>query len=148
MSSSRLASNEVIGKSLESRRFSATLVGSFALVALLLASVGIYGVLAYLVSQRRQEIGLRMALGAQPVDIRRLILGQGMRLTLLGVLIGAIGAALAARLIASLLFGVHPTDPLVFTAVPLILGVVALLASYIPARRAMQVDPMIAIRSE
>ena len=140
--------NAVIGRSLESRRFSATLVGSFALVALLLASVGIYGVLAYLVNQRRQEIGLRMALGARPVDIRRLILGQGLRLTLMGVVIGTITAALAARLISSLLFGVHPLDPLVFTGVPVSLGLVALLASYLPARRAMQVDPMIAIRSE
>jgi putative ABC transport system permease protein len=140
--------NEVIGRSLESRRFSATLVGTFALVALLLASVGIYGVLAYLVSQRRQEIGLRMALGAQPADIRRLVLGQGIRLTVIGVIIGAIGAAIAARLISSLLFGVHPTDPAVFTIVPLILASVALFASYIPARRAMRVDPLIAIRME
>ncbi|HYL92700.1 MAG TPA: ABC transporter permease [Alphaproteobacteria bacterium] len=140
--------NEIIDGSLASRRFSAELVGVFAALALLLASVGIYGLLAYMVGQRKHEIGVRMALGARPSVIGRMILGRGAMLAGAGVLAGLILAGLAAPLIATLLYGVHPIDPMVFLSVPLILMLVAVLASYIPALRAARVDPMVALRTD
>jgi putative ABC transport system permease protein len=140
--------SEVIDKSLAARRFSAELVGVFAVLALLLASVGIYGLLAYSVSQRSHEIGVRMALGAKPSAIGTMILSRAALLAGAGALVGLIFSAIIARpLIATLLYGVHPVDPMVFLAVPLILMVVALLASYIPARRASRVNPIIALRN-
>jgi len=138
--------NEVIDRSLASRRFSADLVGGFAGLALLLASIGIYGLLAYIVGQRSREIGLRMALGAQRADIVKLILGRGVVLASLGILAGVLFSASTASMMASLLYGVRPHDPAVFLAVPVLLLAVAILASYIPARRATKVDPMIALR--
>jgi putative ABC transport system permease protein len=138
--------NEVIDSSLASRRFSAELVGVFAVVALLLASVGIYGLLAYMVGQRAHEIGLRMALGAMPATIGKMIVSRGVGLTGIGVGIGLLFSGTMAPLISSLLYGVRPLDPQVFLAVPLILMVVALLASYIPARRAASVNPIVALR--
>jgi predicted permease len=138
--------NEVIDGSLASRRFSAELVGVFAIVALLLASVGIYGLLAYLVGQRSQEIGVRIALGAQRSDILRLILTQGALLAGVGVCVGLTLAAVTAPLIAALLYGIHAIDPIVFLAVPLILLVVSFAASYIPARRAAKISPIVALR--
>jgi putative ABC transport system permease protein len=138
--------NEVIDGSLASRRFSAQLVGVFALVALLLAAVGIYGLLAYMVGQRSHEIGVRMALGAMPSTIGRMILSRGAGLAGIGVGIGLFLSAIMAPLISSLLYGVRPIDPEVFLAVPLILMVVALLASYVPARRAARVNPIVALR--
>jgi predicted permease len=138
--------NEVIDASLAPRRFSAQLVGVFAGLALLLASIGIYGLLAYMVGQRSREIGVRMALGARPVDILKLILGTGALLAGTGIVTGVIFAACAAPMITALLYGVHPIDPAVFITVPLLLLSVALMASYIPARRAAKVDPIVALR--
>jgi putative ABC transport system permease protein len=138
--------NEVIDGSLASRRFSAEVVGVFAVVALLLASVGIYGLLAYMVGQRSHEIGVRMALGARPSTIGKMIVNCGVGLTGIGLAIGLLLSGIMARLISSLLYGVRPIDPEVFLAVPLILMVVALLASYIPARRAAKVNPIVALR--
>ena len=138
--------NEVIDGSLASRRFSAELVGVFAVVALLLASVGIYGLLAYMVGQRTHEIGVRMALGAMPSTIGKMIVSRGAGLAGIGVGIGLILSGIMAPLISSLLYGVRPIDPEVFLAVPLILMVVVLLASYIPARRAARVNPIVALR--
>lgn len=138
--------NEVIDGSLASRRFSAELVGVFAVVALLLASVGIYGLLAYMVGQRAHEIGVRMALGATPSTIGKMIVSRGAGLAGIGVVVGLILSGIMAPLISSLLYGVRPIDPEVFIAVPLILMVVVLLASYIPARRAATVSPIVALR--
>jgi putative ABC transport system permease protein len=137
--------NEIIDGSLASRRFSAELVGVFAVVALLLASVGIYGLLAYMVGQRAHEIGVRMALGAMPSTIGKMIVSRGAGLAGIGVGIGLLLSGIMAPLISSLLYGVRPLDPEVFLAVPLILMVVALLASYIPARRAARVNPIVAL---
>jgi predicted permease len=138
--------NEVIDRSLASRRFSADLVIGFAGLALVLASVGIYGLLAYMVGQRAREIGLRMALGATRADIRKLFLQKGVVLAGAGVIAGVLFSASTATIMASLLYGVRPRDPIVFLVAPFLLLAVALLASYIPARRATKVDPMVALR--
>jgi putative ABC transport system permease protein len=139
--------SEVYSASLGSRRFNVVLVGFFAITALLLATAGVFGVMAYAVSRRTREIGVRVALGAHPGDALRMILGQGLRTVLVGVVFG-IGAALTlTRTVASLLFGVTPTDPVTFGSVTLLLVAAALLACYIPARRATKVDPVVALRS-
>ncbi|MGH9584247.1 MAG: FtsX-like permease family protein, partial [Bryobacteraceae bacterium] len=137
-----------MGGWLADRRFLLLLVGLFAAAALALAAVGIYGVVAFSVTRRTQEIGIRMALGAERRDVLRLVVGEGARMAAGGVVIG-IGASLAiTRLLSSLLFGISATDPLTFAAVAVLLSLVALAASYIPARRAMKVDPMTALRYE
>jgi len=138
----------LLSDSVSPRRFSAVLIGIFAALALLLAAVGIYGVMSYTVSQRTQEIGVRMALGAQMGNVRRMILGQTLKLTLIGVGLGLAGAFGVARFLASLVFGVGTYDTVTFLGVALLLIVVALAASYIPARRAMRVDPIVALRYE
>ena len=138
----------LISDSVSPRRFSAVLVGIFAALALLLAAIGIYGVMSYAVSQRRQEIGLRMALGAQLTSVRGMILGQTLKLTLIGVGLGLAGAFVLARFLASLLFGIGTYDPVTFLGVAFLQIAVALAASYIPARRAMRVDPIVALRYE
>jgi putative ABC transport system permease protein len=137
-----------LGDSVGPRRLSMLLVATFAVFAALLAAVGIYGVVAYSVSQRTQEIGIRMALGAQAGDVLRLILGQGVLLTGIGLAVGLGGALVVTRFLESLLFRVSATDPWVFTGLGAGLAVVAFLASYLPARRATHVDPMVALRSE
>jgi len=137
--------NDLMDASIAPRRFSAELVGVFAAVAMLLSSIGIYGLLAYMVGQRSREIGIRVALGAQRPDILKLILGKGLSLAGTGIAIGLILSAISAPMIAGLLYGVHPIDVIVFVTVPLILLVVAFLATYIPARRATIVDPIIAL---
>ncbi len=129
-------------------RLNLTLLVVFACLALVLAGVGIYGVMAYLVSQGTQEIGIRMALGAQRANIRALVVRQAMMLALAGVVAGLAGAFAVTRLMASLLFGVSATDAATFSVISLLLVGVALLASYIPAQRATRVDPMIALRYE
>src|SRR5580704_2627833 len=136
---------DVMDDSIAPRRFSAELVGVFAAVAMLLSSIGIYGLLAYMVGQRSREIGIRVALGAQRPDILKLILGKGLLLAATGIAIGLILSAISAPAIAGLLYGVHPIDVIVFVTVPLVLLLVAFLATYIPARRATMVDPMIAL---
>ena len=139
---------EVVARSISSQRFSLVLLGAFAGLALLLASIGIYGVLSYLVGQRTQEIGVRMALGAQRFDVLRMILQDGARMTLVGVVIGVAAALGLTQLMSSMLFGVKPTDPITFIGVAVILCCIALFSCYLPARRAMKVDPMVALRYE
>ena len=140
--------DQLLGASMARRRFALALMGIFAALALFLAAMGIYGLMAYAVSQRTQELGLRIALGAQPRDIALLTIRPGIMLTFLGLAIGLAGAAILTRWMASLLFGVSPTDVLTFVGVPVILGAVALAACYVPTRRAMKVDPIVALRYE
>ncbi|HKV27624.1 MAG TPA: ABC transporter permease [Candidatus Acidoferrales bacterium] len=140
--------NEVISNSLAARRFSMQILGFFAALALLLSSVGIYGVVSYLVGRRSHEIGIRLALGAQRSDILRLILGHGARMAVAGIAIGLVAAFGLTRLMAGMLFGVGATDPVTFIGVSVLLIAVALAACYIPARRAMRVDPIVALRYE
>jgi len=140
--------DEVIGRSIAERRFTMLLLATFACVAVMLAAIGVYGVLAYLVSQRTQEIGVRLAIGAAPTDVVRLFLREGVALALVGLLVGLGGAAAAGRLLAVLLFGVSARDPLTFASVAAALALVAVLASYLPARRAARVDPMTALRED
>jgi ABC-type antimicrobial peptide transport system permease subunit len=139
---------EVVASSIASQRFSLILLGGFAGLALLLAGIGIYGVLSYLVGQRTREIGVRMALGAQRLDVLRMVLGDGARMTMVGAAIGLVAALALTRLMASMLFGVRPTDPVTFAAVAVLLCGIALFACYLPARRAAKVDPMVALRYE
>ena len=140
--------DQVFSSSLDQRRFSLVIFGFFGTTALLLAAMGIYGVTAYTVAQRTQEIGIRIALGAQMRDVLSLMLRKAMSLVLIGAIIGLAGAYAVTRLMSNLLFGVTPTDLTTFVAVPLILLLVALVACLIPARRATKVDPLIALRYE
>ena len=139
---------DALAESVAQPRFYAILLGSFAAIALIIAALGIYGVISYAVNQRTRELGIRIALGAQRKRVVRLVIGQGLALTLVGIVIGLAGAYMLTRLIASLLFGVAPADPLTFTVVALVFVAVACLASYLPARRAAAVDPIIAMRAE
>jgi ABC-type antimicrobial peptide transport system permease subunit len=130
------------------RRLAGALFGGFAVLALVLAAVGLYGVLSYVVSQQTRDIGVRIALGASSGDVTRMVLGRGLRLAAGGIAIGvAVGLALA-RTIASVLYGVSPSDPITFSLIPLLLLAITAAACYIPARRAMRVDPIVALRSE
>jgi len=140
--------DDVVSGSVAQPRFASQILGLFAVLALLLAAVGLYGLIAYTVTQRTHEIGIRMALGAQPRDVLKLVLGQGLKLALTGAAIGIAGALALTRLIQGLLFQVSPTDPVTFISVTALLTIVALAASYLPARRAMRVDPMVALRYE
>jgi putative ABC transport system permease protein len=139
---------EVLGTEAAQRRMGMIMLVGFASLALLLASLGIYGVLAYFVTQHTPEIGVRQALGATPRNILFLVLKKGMGLTLAGIAIGLIGAFVLTRLMSSLLFGVNASDPLTFVTVPLVLGLVAFFACLIPARRATRIDPLVALRYE
>jgi putative ABC transport system permease protein len=139
---------EVIAGSIAPRRFNMLLLGIFAALALMLAAVGIYGVISYTVAQRTREIGVRMALGARRSDVIKLVVRQGMSLALAGMGAGLAASFALTRLMANLLFGVSPSDPLTFGVIASLLGSVALLACYLPARRATRVDPLVALRSE
>jgi putative ABC transport system permease protein len=139
---------EVVGASVAQPKLTMQFVGVFAGFALLLAAIGIYGVMAYTVSARKQEMGIRVALGARPADILRLVVGQGMRMALIGVALGVVASLALTRLLASLLFGVRATDPLVFSVAALALAGTAFVACYLPARRATRVDPIIVLRYE
>ena len=140
--------DQVFAAAISQERFQALLLGLFAMLALLLACVGLYGVISYAVVQRTHEIGVRMALGAQPLDVLRLVIRQGLSLTLAGLVIGIVAGTFVTRVLTDMLFGVTPRDPLTFVGVPALLLLVALLACYIPARRATRIDPLIALRSE
>jgi putative ABC transport system permease protein len=139
---------EVMGASVDARRFEMLLFVIFAAVAMLLAAVGIYGVMSYTVTQRTREIGVRIALGARSRDVIRMVVGRGMLLTSIGAAAGLALSLALTRLISGMLFGVGAKDPLTFASVSLLLAGVALLACYIPARRAARVDPMVALRAE
>jgi ABC-type antimicrobial peptide transport system permease subunit len=140
--------DSLVSDSISSRRFLMILLVAFATLALVLASVGVYGVISYAVGQRTHEIGIRMALGARSQDILQLILGLGGKLAATGVVAGLVAALGLTRLMASFLYGVGATDPFTFAGVAVLLSVVALAACYIPARRAARVDPMVALRYE
>jgi putative ABC transport system permease protein len=140
--------SETVSVSLSERRFLMEVVGLFAVTALLLAGLGIYGVISYLVSERTHEIGIRVALGAQRTNIMQMVLRQGLGLAITGTAIGLACALIVSHLMAGLLYGVKPTDPLTFAGVAVLLIVVALFACCIPGRRAMRVDPIVALRHE
>jgi predicted permease len=140
--------DQIVAQSVAARRFSMLLLTVFAVVALVLASIGLYGMMSYAVAQRTREIGVRMALGAQSSSVLKLVVGQGMKLAFAGVAVGLVTSIALTGTIKSLLFGVSATDPLTFAAITLLLAAVALLACWIPARRAMKVDPVIALRNE
>jgi putative ABC transport system permease protein len=140
--------NERVVEVTSRTRFIAVLLGLFAGLALLLAGIGIYGVMAYSMSARTREVGVRMALGASRRDVLRLVIGQGMKLAFAGVALGLVAAVALTRTMKNLLFGVSATDPVTFAAIALLLIAVALLACWIPARRAARVDPLVALRCE
>jgi putative ABC transport system permease protein len=140
--------DDVLADSLSGRRFSMEILAGFALTALLLAGLGIYGVISFVVGQRTHEIGIRLALGAQRASILNMVLREGMRLALLGAAVGLAAALIASHWMAGQLYGVRPTDPLAFLAVAALLTVIALLACYVPARRAMRLNPLTALRHE
>jgi putative ABC transport system permease protein len=140
--------DERVALTLETRRFAVVLLGIFGALALLLAAIGLYGVLAFTVSQRTREIGIHMALGARARDVLVMVMKQGMSLVLVGIVLGVAGAYAVTRTIRSLLFEVGTTDPLTFVAVLVLLAVVGFVASYVPARRATKVDPLEALRYE
>ena len=137
-----------VAQSVARRRFSMLLLTVFAVTALALASLGIYGLLSYAVAQRSREIGVRIALGAKSSDVLKLVIGQGMKLAFIGVAIGLVASLALTRTVKTLLFGVSATDPLTFAAIALLLTLVALLACFVPARRATKVDPLAALRAE
>jgi ABC-type antimicrobial peptide transport system permease subunit len=140
--------DSIVSRTLAERSFSMILLASFAALSVILASVGIYGVISYLVGQRTHEIGIRMAMGAQRGDVLKLVLGQAGRMAVIGIVLGVAAALGLTQLLSRLLFGVRPTDPLTFAATALLLLGIALLACYVPARRAARIDPMIALRYE
>ncbi|MGH9836142.1 MAG: FtsX-like permease family protein, partial [Blastocatellia bacterium] len=142
------AMEEVFARSVANRRYNVLLLGVFAGLALLLAVIGIYGVMSYAVSQNTREIGIRLALGAQARDVVKLVVGHGLALTGIGVVIGLVAAFALTRLMVTLLYGVKASDPLTFGLIALLLLIVALLACYLPARRATKVDPVVALRHE
>ena len=140
--------DQVFAAAISQERFQALLLGLFAALALVLACVGLYGVISYSVAQRTHEIGVRMALGAQPRDVLRLVIRQGMSLTIVGLVVGIAVGAMATRVLSDMLFGVTARDPLTFMGVPVLLLLVAFLACYIPARSATRIDPLVALRYE
>src|SRR5262245_35578624 len=140
--------DQLVARSLSQRRFNLLILTSFAFLALILAGVGLYGLISFMTAQRTYEVGIRMAFGADQRDVLNLIIGQGMALTLAGVVIGLLASFALTRLIARLLFGISPTDPITFVVIIFVLTAVPLIACYIPARRATKVDPMVALRYE
>ena len=139
---------QLLGTSVAPRRFNMLLLAIFASVALILAAIGLYGVMSYSVSWQTHEIGIRMALGANRADVLRLVVQQGMKITVLGLALGLVGAFFVSRVLIGMLYGISPTDPLTFTGVSIVLLVVALVACLLPARRATRVDPIVALRAE
>jgi putative ABC transport system permease protein len=143
-----LTMDQAVADATAEPRFLALLLGVFASVALLLAAVGIYGVMSYAITRRTQEIGIRMSLGATRASVLRMVVGQGMSQALSGTAAGLAGALLLSRLMGKMLYGVRPADPITFATVTLVLGAAALLAIYVPARKAMRIEPMVALRQE
>jgi putative ABC transport system permease protein len=139
---------QLVSSSLAPSRFNLFFIGIFAIAALILAGSGIYAVISYSVAQRTHELGIRMALGAQPLDVLRLVVGGGLKIVLIGALLGLAAASIVTRVLSNLLYGISVTDARTFVSMSLLLIVIALLASYVPARRAARVDPMIALRAE
>jgi putative ABC transport system permease protein len=140
--------DHIVSEAIARQRFSMLLLGIFAGLALVLAAVGIYGVMSYSVAQRTHEIGIRMALGAQRADVLQMTVKQGLKLVGAGMMLGLVAAFLLTRVLASLLYGISATDPITFVGISLVLLAVAILASYIPALRATKVDPIIALRAQ